>query len=98
MPPGGSPDLWESVPQSRKILVRVTLGIMFGSEIVIFQSVSESRSKQLAMLFVWPRDFQLFIRECMKPLKNKKQSDVSWIAHNECLSIVFELSCECCIS
>ena len=39
------------------------------------------------MRFVWPRDFQLFVRECIKPLKNKKQSDVSWIgSSNACRS------------
>ena len=39
------------------------------------------------MRFVWPRDFQLFIRECIKPLKNKKQFDVSSIgSSNACRS------------
>ena len=39
------------------------------------------------MSFVWPRDFQLFIRECIKPLKNKKQADVSSIgSSNACRS------------
>ena len=41
--------------------------------------------EQPAMRFVWPRDFQLFVRECINPSKNKKQADVSSIgSSNAC--------------